>query len=540
MAKNSSYVFVSFLFWGVLVLASHIWNHSLMKDKIYNQATDRAQFVFKMVESARLWNARHDGVYVPINEHSMPNQYLKITKRDINSTDGMHLTMINPAYMTRQLVDVVAELSDLRLHLTSLKLLNPNNKPDEWERAQLVKFENGKSFFSEFIESDQGTVFRYMAPLKIDETCLRCHSHQNYKIGDVRGGLSVSFKAEPLLEIESAQMKNIAFTHIIVWILLSILTALFVNRLQNNIKNLEAEKKRVEELVEIRTKELKKVFYAMEFSPASVVITDQDGNIEYVNPKFSELTGYSKEEAIGSNPRILQSGKMDHGFYAEFWRHILSKKEWQGELINKTKYGREYIESARISPIIDNNGVITHFIAIKEDITLKKAQEAQIIHAARHDSLTDLPNRKYFDELIRAKSDDFIALLYIDLDGFKQVNDSLGHQFGDLLLKEASLRLKSSIRKSDIVARLGGDEFAIVMSSGVSIEGAKELASKIVKEMARVFVLEGKEVVISASIGVSFSQKEKPVSTLIKEADQAMYQAKEAGKNSYKIYDQES
>lgn len=540
MAKNSSYVFVSFLFWGVLVLASHIWNHGLMKDKIYNQATDRAQFVFKMVESARLWNARHDGVYVPINEHSMPNQYLKITKRDINSTDGMHLTMINPAYMTRQLVDVVAELSDLRLHLTSLKLLNPNNKPDEWERAQLVKFENGKSFFSEFIESDQGTVFRYMAPLKIDETCLRCHSHQNYKIGDVRGGLSVSFKAEPLLEIESAQMKNIAFTHIIVWILLSILTALFVNRLQNNIKNLEAEKKRVEELVEIRTKELKKVFYAMEFSPASVVITDQDGNIEYVNPKFSELTGYSKEEAIGSNPRILQSGKMDHGFYAEFWRHILSKKEWQGELINKTKDGREYIESARISPIIDNNGVITHFIAIKEDITLKKAQEAQIIHAARHDSLTDLPNRKYFDELIRAKSDDFIALLYIDLDGFKQVNDSLGHQFGDLLLKEASLRLKSSIRKSDIVARLGGDEFAIVMSSGVSIEGAKELASKIVKEMARVFVLEGKEVVISASIGVSFSQKEKPVSTLIKEADQAMYQAKEAGKNSYKIYDQES
>ncbi len=533
---SKRYCILAFIFWGLVVLGSYMWNLHLLGEKLYNQSVDRAQFVFKMIESTRLWNARHGGVYVKISDETQPNKYLKIENRDINSVDGMHLTMINPAYMTRQLIDVVTEPSDLKLHITSDKLMNPINKADEWESKQLEKFKNGVSSFAEFIDDGDSKIFRYMQPLKVDSSCLRCHSHQGYSVGDVRGGVSVTFSVEPLLELESAQSRNIAISHLIAWLLLGVLSTLFIYRFRKNIVNLELEKIRIEELVSIRTKELQKFSHAIHYSPVTIVITDKNGAIEYVNPKFSETTGYSYDEAIGQNPRILQSGKLKDGIYRELWETILDKQEWRGELLNRTKDGTEYWEDARISPILDSDGEVTHFVAIKEDVTLKKLSQEKILYQARHDALTGLVNRKYFHELLSEAMKKPLVLLYLDLDGFKMVNDTLGHDAGDLLLLEVAKRLSNLVRSSDVVARLGGDEFVIMMRSGASIDGAKELAEKVLASISTPFDIKDNMIKISTSIGISISKMDKSEHELLKEADIAMYDVKESGRNNYKIY----
>lgn len=533
--SNKKYYILSSIFWGLVVLISYKWYTHFVSEKIYNQATDRSQFVFKMVESARLWNARHGGVYALITKDTQPNPYLKIEHRDINSTDGLELTMINPAYMTRQLIDVVTELSDLRLHITSEKLMNPANKADEWEIEQLHKFAKGVASYGEFLQQDSKNIFRYMQPLTINQSCLKCHSHQNYKLGDIRGGLSVSFDAKALLDLESIQIKKVAIIHLVAWILLSALTSLFIKIFIKNMNNLAQEKSKIESEVREKTKELQIFSHAIQYSPITIVITDIDGNIEYVNPKFCQTTGYSMEEIIGKNPKILQSGKISKEIYEKLWETILSKKEWQGELINKTKDGVEYNEYARISPILNEKGEIIKFIAIKEDITQRKLSQERTLHQARHDELTGLINRRYFNELLLEYIKQPIVLMYLDLDGFKNVNDTLGHDIGDILLQEVALRLKQVTRSSDLVARLGGDEFVIVMKSGVTLDGAKELASKIIETLRTPFYINQNEIKISTSIGIAFSKESQTPQELIKDADKAMYNIKESSRDGYEI-----
>ena len=175
------------LVWTVVVLASWSWNQALVEHKIVQLAADRAEFVFKMVETARLWNARHGGVYAAINEHTPPNPYLQVPDREITTPGGVRLTMVNPAYMTRQLIGVVAERTDLGLHLTSLKPLNPNNEADAWEKVQLRKFEQGGGNVLEAVFEEGVERFRFMAPLKVEAPCLKCHRHQGYQLGDIRG-----------------------------------------------------------------------------------------------------------------------------------------------------------------------------------------------------------------------------------------------------------------------------------------------------------------------------------------------------------------
>lgn len=536
--KIATYL-LAVLFWGVIAAASFMWSKHLTNEKLFNQAVDRAEFVFKMVEATRLWNARHGGVYAVMNEDMQPNPYLHIKNRDINSTNGLELTMINPAYMTRQLVDVVRELSDLRLHITSLKLLNPANTPDEWERRQLERFNAGSGASSEFINKDAKNTFRYMAPLKVNESCLKCHSHQGYNLGDIRGGLSVSFDAKPLVDAEQKQLDVVALLHLLAWIVASVLSVFIVHIIRRNIAELEKQKASVEEIVEERTKDIKKLSYAMESSPASVVITDAQGVIEYVNDKFSEITGYTKDEARGKTPALLHSGKMSKEFYEKLWSTILSKKEWRGEILNRTKGGKEYWESVRISPILGDDGEISNFVAIKEDITKAKLEEEQNRFLARHDALTTLPNRQYFFETLEQCSSKNIALLYLDLDGFKQVNDTLGHNAGDTLLLEVAKRLKSTIRSSDFVARLGGDEFVIIAKSGVSKEGVSHLATKLLDSISKPYDLDGNIAHISVSIGIAFSEGRSDLSQLLECADSAMYKAKEAGRGRFVVCDKE-
>lgn len=299
-----------------------------------------------------------------------------------------------------------------------------------------------------------------------------------------------------------------------------------------------SEKKKMEQ-------ELKILYQASEQSPASIVITDVEGKIQYVNSKFETMSGYKKEEVIGKNPRILKSGYTTDTDYKNLWKTLTSGKEWQGEFHNKRKNGELYWERALISPILNSAGVITHYVAVKEDITEEKQQQTLLKYQAKYDYLTKIPNRNYALEkvnklLTQAKEDsNNIGLMFIDLDHFKEVNDTLGHDFGDELLVEATNRMKYELRSTDILARLGGDEFFVAIPMVKSRNELGIIADKIIKILNKPFHLFDKEVLISASIGITiFPEDGRELKQLIRNADLAMYQAKKKGRNQYQFYQQ--
>jgi len=281
--------------------------------------------------------------------------------------------------------------------------------------------------------------------------------------------------------------------------------------------------------------------YAVENSFNSIVLTDKDRRITYVNEAFEKATGYTKKEAMGQNPRILKSGKLPDEYYIEM-NDILNRGEkWIGEFVNKNKHGELFYENASITPIIINNK-LKGYLAIKIDISdyIKEKQKAEFL--AYHDSLTKLKNRRALqreiEKFIESDNRKF-TILFIDLDGFKFINDELGHDIGDLLLKEVSNRYVEIIGTKGEVYRMGGDEFAIVLDYN-SDEEIEEFAKRVIKRVNDKYEINNHPLHVGCSIGISrFPQDAKDLTSLLKHADMAMYKAKNRGKNRFEYYTQD-
>ncbi len=304
------------------------------------------------------------------------------------------------------------------------------------------------------------------------------------------------------------------------------------NALQRNI---EAREK-VEQ-------ELKLLSTAMEQSPVSVVITDPDGDIEYVNPAFEMITGYSSVEVIGKNPRILKSGNTPVSLYRELWQTIKSGRIWEGELQNCKKDGELYWEKSHITSVRDEKGEIQHFVALMVDTTLQKEQEEKILQQAHYDTLTMLPNRflslDRLGEMIKRaqRSEYMLAIIFIDLDDFKKVNDTLGHETGDQLLKAAALRFKSIVRAQDTVGRLGGDEFLLLLDRINNVTDVVSVAENVLLAFQKPFTIKKRNLVLTSSIGITiYPEDGNEVSVLLRKADTAMYHSKEEGRNTFHFF----
>ncbi|WP_300319826.1 diguanylate cyclase [Accumulibacter sp.] len=276
-----------------------------------------------------------------------------------------------------------------------------------------------------------------------------------------------------------------------------------------------------------------------------IVITDVSSAIEWANPAFTRITGFELAEAIGRNPgEILNSGKQDARFYEAMWQTILAGQIWSGELVNRRKDGSLFDEALTISPVTGSDGRIQHFVAIKQDVSERKAIEERVQHLAHHDQLTDLPNRilltdRLFQSLAQARRErGTLAVMFLDLDNFKPVNDTLGHDVGDLLLKEVALRLRACApRDSDTVARLGGDEFVILLAQIDKAGDAVVVAAKVLAAIGRPFAIGPHRIEISTSIGIAvYPQHGEDVNRLLKNADTAMYHAKKAGRGCYRFF----
>jgi diguanylate cyclase (GGDEF)-like protein/PAS domain S-box-containing protein len=279
---------------------------------------------------------------------------------------------------------------------------------------------------------------------------------------------------------------------------------------------------------------------AIEQSPVSVIITDPRGVIEYVNPKFTKLMGYTSEEAIGNTPRMLKGGLLSREFYKEMWDTLLAGEEWHGLFHNRTKAGALVWELASISPIRDESGAITHFVGVKEDITELKRLQDQMAHMAHYDQLTGLPNRLLFldrlkQTLVRSKRKDAsFALLYMDLDAFKAINDGHGHAVGDNLLVAVGQRLLGCVRETDTVARMGGDEFTVLLTDVGSLEDVQRIAEMIIQAISNPFAIGTVTCSVGISIGIAmFPLDGLDADPLLSTADTALYQVKKRGRNSF-------
>ncbi|MEJ2593027.1 MAG: diguanylate cyclase, partial [Candidatus Thiodiazotropha sp.] len=291
---------------------------------------------------------------------------------------------------------------------------------------------------------------------------------------------------------------------------------------------------------------LQQAVQIIEHTMEGVFITNSDGIITSVNPAFCEITGYAEAEAVNQRSELLKSDRHSAEFFDELWRTVQETGSWRGEIWNQRKNGEIYPAWMTISSVRDEADHVMHYVAVFSDITSIKQSQSQLEHLAHHDSLTNLPNRLLFEDRLQhaisqsKRQGRQLAVLFLDLDRFKNINDTLGHAMGDELLKEVARRLQGLLRDGDTAARLGGDEFTVLVENLDDPSQAAVVASKIQENFKTPYKIAGRELHVTTSIGISiYPEDGLSVADLTKNADAAMYQAKEQGRNNYRYYTSE-
>ena len=420
-------------FWGAVIGIIFFFNTLTLNDASYEMARQRGEVAFTLVQTMRHWNSRHGGVYAPLNEETPENPYLETSEITITSPEGVMLTKINPAYMTRQISNILAG-SNLEVRLTSDRLINPDNAADDWETEAMEIVKQTRQ--AEFVQIEEKR-FRYLAPLYIETACLDCHA--GYQVGDFRGALSVSFPVEDVLLITNELHHQSRMTHIIAFLALTLTGILAIHGLRRITLTLNQERSQREEIIVERT------------------------------------------------------------------------------------------------------------ASLHQEIESRRASQKQLNYIAHHDELTHAKNRrwilKHLEELVALQKtnptpESDIAILMMDIDHFKQINDQHGHDAGDSVLRHFVRIIQKELRQNDHLGRYGGEEF-IILLRGTSTAKAFEIAERLRQTVAiEEFQHADLMIRISTSIGVSFSTATHPIdsSELISRSDQALYQAKREGRNQTKLW----
>ena len=495
------------IIWTVIITGSLFWGLYVKEEEIDHFVGAEANAMIDDIIIFRSWNALHGGVYVEVNDRSKPNEYLKglVQERDITPPSGKKLTLINPAYMTRQMNELLAKKLGRLAHITSLKPIRPANAPDDWERRALESIETGAEEVQELTSIRGQPYMRVMRPLFTAKSCLKCHAQQGYKEGDIRGGISASIPMQEHLAVSNSNQLSIALMHLFIWLFGVVGLKVSRNRLNaSQLKNRQAELALIENerryrsfyehsplgymsmdsagfLIEsnptlcqmlgydkgemigklfsdfltpdsarrftsffalfkeeghvrdiffdmkgkdasvisvsidgrvandangefkqthcmvadismrkIAEDKIKKLSLAIEQASEAIEITDKDGTIEYVNPAFTTITGYTEQELIGQNPRIFKSGEQDEQFYQDMWARLTSGQAWQGRVIDKKQDGTLYPAMLTISPIVDEAGEITHYVGIQQSLKEYEDLEEQFYQSQKMEAIGTL------------------------------------------------------------------------------------------------------------------------------------------------------
>ena len=650
---------ISAILWSAFVIFIGCSQYVVQKQQAVAQALSEARGSYNKDLVYRRWIARYGGVYVAVNDDTPPNPYLQhLPNRDIVTEQGQKLTLINPAYMTRQVYELAAQQCGAPNNVTSLKPLRPQNVPDEWEKQCLEIFASNSAEIYSVETIDHSEYLRLIYPMFTEQRCLKCHAHQGYSVGDIRGGISVSVPLAPYTALHDQTIRQQLSLNGVIWAI-GIIFFFIINKLQcrrlnevnsacaaaktseNKFRTLfdEAENgydlldfntgeivdcnqsfadlvgRPISELigqshtiihppahlrdnvaesfvqvcnspdgtlvvtqfitpegvvrdVEIRAQRicidgrqlifgsiqditqrkiqddiLQRLSQAVEQSPVAHILADTLGNIEQVNPKFTQMTGYTFDEVKGQQLDFIgSSGETSTG--CTFDRQvILSDTEWRCELASKRKDGTTFWENISVSPVRDDQGTIKHYLVIREDITKHKRDAEKMEFLAHYDDLTGLPNltlaKIHLHHLMVnvQQHNKMLAVLLVDLDHFRKFNELYGYEFGDELLQHISHDLQSCVADNDMVARMSGNKFAIFQDSITDSDQPATLAQKILDLLSRPLTLQNKTIYPSCSIGIALSPDDgNDVSDLMKNVEMAMFCAKEKGRNRYRYY----
>jgi len=647
------------LLWTIILGTSLIWNLNKAKNQAMDLAYTEARSNLNKDISFRRWGTHHGGVYVPVTETQKSIPWLAhVPERDVVTTDGRRLTLLNPASMLRQMMDLYSREYGIRGRITGLKQLNPGNAPDVWEKQQLELFTRGQAKEVWEVANLEGKPhLRYLRAMYMEEGCDKCHGILGYKTGDMRGATGLNLPLEPYYrQIHTARI-DLGISHGIIWFFgligigwagyqaehknrARLLAQQALQESENTLKRAQSvasigswhldisqnsltwsdetyhifgvtpgiplsyelflscthpedresvdkawqaalkgeeydiihrivvggDTKWVREQAELtfapdgslcsgvgtvqditsqKLNEDTLRLYANVFrhSGEAILITDRDQQIIAINPAFTRLTGYTLDDLLNQTPRILASGHTPHETYRTMRTALETTGFWQGELWDRHKDGAINPTWAAISVVRDHEGEIINYIAGFTDISERKAAEEQIYQLAHHDILTGLFNRYNLESriaqaLLSARRDsEPLAVMFIDLDRFKVINDTLGHNVGDLLLIEVARRIQQCVRESDIVARPGGDEFVVVLTGISAVMDAASVAHKIRTALGEPYQIDGRSLHTTPSIGISvFPSDGYDTETLMKHADTAMYHAKEQGRNNVQFF----
>lgn len=653
---QARFIYMLMAFWLAAWATSLLWNWRQVDASVFELARIEARSHFEKDVLYRRWAAMRGGIYVPPTASTPPNPHLAfLPDRDVVTTTGKKLTLINPAYMTRQVHELSRLAQGVQGHITSLKPMNPANAPDAWEKRALLAFETGAPEVVS-LENIGGSPFlRYMHVLKTEAACLKCHDRQGYAEGDVRGGISVSVPFAPYLNIARAHQQALLLGHSGIGLLGLLGLWLGGRRLRQSEEQLKRSIVEAEHLA-------KRDDLLLSSLGEGVYGVDRNGNCIFINPAALTMLGLREDEVLGKNQHeLFHSRRPDGSHYpieqcpisltlmdgqqrqAEdaflrrdtlFPVHYLVtpmrdefnivgavvvfqdlSERRQAELEYKTMlqtatdgylvidaegrltdtndaycvmlgYSRGELLHMRVADVDANEspaelsrrnreirargharyetrhrrkdgsvidveisstfldiqgGVLITFI---RDITERKQIELQIRQLAYYDTLTDLPNRRLLmDRFAYAMSQArryrrSLAVMFLDLDRFKQINDTLGHDAGDELLRQVGKRLLASVRAGDTVARPGGDEFVILLAEIARPKDAELVAEKILASFKEPFSVQGNMIRTSTSIGIAVYPVSgtDDIQELMKKADVAMYEAKEAGRDSYRFF----
>ncbi|MBI3446730.1 MAG: EAL domain-containing protein [Magnetospirillum sp.] len=531
------YCLLALVLWTSLLSLSLWWNVERQKATTTTLAMSAARSAFNKDLAYRRWASEHGGVYVEPTEKTPPSPWMAhLPDRDIVANDGRLLTLMNPAYMLREMMADYGDDYGIKGRIVGIVTLNPNNEADPWEAEAIGQFSSGALTEKVEVAAIDGQPYmRLIKPFLMEQSCQKCHGHLGFPNGSVRGAVGVSVPMDPYLSVEHSAVRTLAISHGAFW-LVGITGILLIGR-RSSAKWLEKA---------MADEESHLAAHVFSNALEATIITDPKGRILRVNPMFTELTGYGEAEVIGGNPRLIRSDHHDADFYAEMWQAIYRDGSWRGEIWNRRKNGQVFVAWESIVAVRDDQGAIRNFVGSFSDITEQVEAQRHILRLAHYDVLTELPNRVLFlDRLERAvlhaqRHNRRAALLFLDLDGFKKVNDTMGHRAGDELLKEVAVRLKQCIRLTDTIARLGGDEFTVLLGEISSDGDAAVVAEKVLAGLSASFSIEGRDVFVGASIGISLFPDDGPSGDeLLKHADTAMYQAKAAGKGCFNFYSAE-
>ena len=537
---NKQLMGTAMLVWVSLVAAAILWDWRQIEASVVELARVQANSHFEKDLVYRRWVALQGGIYVPPTEKTPPNPYLAHLKdRDVTTTSGKALTLVNPSYMNRQVYELTVEEKGVLGRITSLKPLRPENTPDAWERRALLTFETGAKEALSLERMGGKPYLRFMRPLLTEAPCLKCHAAQGYKVGDIRGGISISVPFAPFAEIAASNRLTLLLGHGFIGILG--LAGLWVGgrRLRRSenalLESLDAAE-RMAEQERLLLSSLGEGVYGV----------DTAGKCTFINAYALETLGFGKDEVIGQDQhRLFHSRKEDGSPYPheECPIHLTLRDgvKRKTDDVFLRKNGQFFPVSLSATPM-QRDGAIVGVIVAFHDISKRKETEARVHHLANFDMLTDLPNRSLFhDRLAQAlalarREGHAGALLFLDLDRFKEVNDRLGHDAGDRLLKEVAGRLREQVRASDMVARLAGDEFTVILPHVEAPHDASLVAKKIIASVSEPFDLNGVTASVGVSIGIAlFPTHGDSVEEVLKASDQAMYLAKDAGRNTYRF-----